>query len=107
MFENLNANDWIIEADRVDNILAAIAGHSIIDPRTLGASNKPRDWDDAQQHSPSEVAEWKTAFEDKAKSLKDMDIYILIPHSEVPEGAKIHCCKAVLRNKLDENGNLA
>ena len=32
MFENLNANDQIIEANRVDNILAAIASHSTIDP---------------------------------------------------------------------------
>jgi hypothetical protein len=107
MFENLNANDRIIEADRVDNILAAIAGHSTIDPRTLGAGDEPRDWDDAQRRSPSEAAEWKTAFEDEAKSLKDMGVYVLIPRSEVPEGAKIRRCKAVLRNKLDENGNLA
>ena len=107
MFENLNTNDQIIEADRVDNILAAIASHSTIDPRMLGAGDKPRDWDDAQWHSPSEAAEWKTAFEDKAKFLKDMGIYILIPYSEVPEGTKICHCKAVLRNKLDENSNLA
>ena len=101
MFKNINANDWIIEANRVDNILAAI------DPWMLGAGDEPRDWDDAQWHSPSEVAEWKTAFEDEVKSLKDMGIYILIPHSEVPKGTKICHCKAILRNKLNENGNLA
>ena len=104
MFENINANDQIIKANRVDNILAAIASHSTIDPQMLGAGNEPRDWDDTQRRSLSEAAEWKTAFEDKAKSLKDMGIYILIPHSEVP---KIHHCKAFLRNKLNKNGNLA
>ena len=41
------------------------------------------------------------------KGLKDMGIYILIPRSEVPEGTKICRCKAVLKNKLNENGNLA
>jgi hypothetical protein len=48
MFENINANDKIIEADRVDNILAAIPDHSTIDPRML-AGDKPRDWADSQR----------------------------------------------------------
>ena len=107
MFENINANNQIIEADRVDHLLAAIADHSTIDPRTLGAGDEPRDWDDAQWQPPKEAAEWKTTFEDEAKGLKDMGIYVLIPRSEVPEGIKICHCKAVLKNKLDENGNLA
>ena len=77
------------QANKMDNILTAIAGHSTIDPQRLGASDKPRDWDDAQWCSLSEVAEWKAAFEDKAKSLKDIGIYVLILYSEVPEGTKI------------------
>jgi len=32
MFENINANNRIIEVDRVDHLLAAIADHSTIDP---------------------------------------------------------------------------
>ena len=82
MFENINTNNRIIE-------------------------DEPRDWDDAQQRPPKEAAEWKTAFKDEAKGLKDMSVYVLIPCSEVPEGIKIRRCKAVLKNKLDENGNLA
>ena len=107
MFENINANNQIIKADRVDHLLAAIADHSTIDPLTLRAGDEPRDWDDAQRRPLKEAAEWKTAFEDEAKGLKDMGVYVLIPRSEVPEGIKIHRCKAVLKNKLDKNGNLA
>jgi len=40
MFENINANDAIIEADRVEHILTAIADHSTIDPRML-AGDEP------------------------------------------------------------------
>ena len=105
MFENINANDKIIEADRVDNILAAISDHSTIDPRML-AGDEPRDWADSQRRPPAEAAAWKAAFEDEIKSLKDMGVYVLIPRSEVPEGTKIRRCKPVLKNKLDENGNL-
>jgi hypothetical protein len=47
MFENINANDAIIEADRVEHILAAIADHSMIDPRML-AGDEPQDWEDSQ-----------------------------------------------------------
>jgi len=106
MFENINANDGIIEADRIDHILAAIADHSAIDPHAL-AGDEPRDWEDSQRRPPAEAAEWKAAFKDKIKSLKDMGVYKLVPRSEVPAGAKIRRCKAVLKNKLDENGNLA
>ena len=106
MFENINANDTIIEADRIDHILAAIADHSTIDPRTL-AGDEPRDWEDSQRRPPAEAAEWKAAFEDEIKSLKDMGVYKLVPRSEVPASAKIRRCKAVLKNKLDEKGNLA
>jgi hypothetical protein len=106
MFENINLNDQIIEADRIDNILAAISDHSTIDPRML-AGDEPRDWADSQRRPTAEAAEWKAAFEDEIKSLKDMGVYVLIPRSEVPEGTKIRRCKPVLKNKLDEKGNLA
>ena len=106
MFENINANDRVIEADRIDNILAAIADHSTIDPRTL-AGDEPRDWADSQCRPLAEAAEWKVAFEDEIKSLREMGVYVLIPRSEVPTGAKVRRCKAVLKNKLDEKGNLA
>ena len=107
MFENINANNWIIKANRVDHLLAAIANHSTIDPQTLRAGDEPRDWDNAQWRPPKEVAEWKTTFKDEAKGLKDMGVYVLIPCSDVLEGIKIHRCKAVLKNKLNKNGNLA
>jgi hypothetical protein len=47
MFKNMNVNDQIIEADRVNNILAAIAKHSMIDPWTL-SGDEPQDWEDLQ-----------------------------------------------------------
>jgi hypothetical protein len=106
LFENISLNERIVDAERVDRMLAAIADHSTIDPRTL-SGDEPRDWEDSQRRSPTEAAEWRAAFEDEIKSLKDMGVYKLIPRSEVPEDSKVRRCKAVLKNKLDENGNLS
>ena len=53
MFKNINANDAIIEADRVEHILAAIADSSTIDPHVL-AGDEPRDWEDSQRRPPAE-----------------------------------------------------
>ena len=78
LFKNINLNKHIVDMERVDRMLATIANHSTIDPRTL-SSDEPRDWEDSQQCSPTEAAEWRAAFEDKIKSLKDMGVYKLIP----------------------------
>ena len=106
MFKNINANNMIIEADRIDHILTAIADHSTIDPCAL-AGDEPRDWEDSQCRPLVEAAEWKATFKDEIKSLKDMGVYKLVPRSEVPTSSKIRRCKAILKNKLDKKGNLA
>ena len=36
-----------------------------------------------------------------------MGMYKLISRSEVPDHSKVHRCKAILKNKLNENGNLS
>lgn len=109
VFEHLaiDDRDQGAAAERVDRILAAIAEHSNIDPRTFGFDEEPKDWADAQLRPPAEAAEWKAAFEDESKSLKDMGVYKLVPRTEVPDTHKIRHCKPVLKNKLDENGNLS
>lgn len=106
MFENLSVSESIEDAQRVNYILAAIADHSTIDPRTFH-SDEPRDWEDSQKRPPDEANEWKEAFADEAKSLRDMGVYKLVPRNEVPEGHKVKKSKAVLKNKLNEDGHLA
>ena len=47
LFENISLNKHIVNTERVNRMLAAIADHSTINPRTL-SSNEPRDWEDSQ-----------------------------------------------------------
>ena len=47
LFENISLNEHIVDMERVDRMLATIADHSTIDPRTL-SGNEPRDWEDSQ-----------------------------------------------------------
>ena len=42
LFENISLNERIVNTERVDRMLPAIADHSTIDPRTL-SSDEPRD----------------------------------------------------------------
>ena len=42
LFENISLNECIVDAEKVNRMLAAIADHSMIDPRTL-SGNESRD----------------------------------------------------------------
>lgn len=106
VFSSLTSSDKHSDADRVDSILSAISQFSNIDPRQFGTDSEPRDWEDSQRRPPDEAAEWRAAFEEECKSLRDMGVYTLIPRSDVPHTHTVRKCKAVLKNKVDEHGNL-
>lgn len=48
---------------------------------------------------------WTGAIKEELKSIKDLEVYELIPRSEVPAGRKIMDGKFVFRLKRDENGD--
>ena len=58
-----------------------------IDPHNMGFDDEPRTWKEAQ--ALSEVKEWTKGYLDELRSLKEMGVYKLVPHSSVPTGAKI------------------
>lgn len=53
-----------------------------------------RTWNQAQQSIDAE--QWKLAYEDELKSLREMGVYHLIPRNKVPSGHRIHRCKGDL-----------
>lgn len=93
--------------ERMDPIFSSIFETSNIDPCHFGPDSKPKDWPNSQLCPPIEAAEWKVAFEEECKLLKDMGVYKLVPCSDVPADRKIHRSCPVLRNKIDSEGLLA
>lgn len=97
----------IADKDCMDCILSAIADCSSIDPAGFSPDSEPWDWKDSQTRPPAKAAEWHAVFEDECKSLKDMGVYTLVLHSDVPTDCKVHKGKPVLKNKIDLSGQLA
>jgi len=85
-------------------VLSALGDTEGIDPCTIGLDDEPRTWKEAQA-SP-EAKEWTKGYLDELKSLKEMGIYKLVPHSSIPAGAKIRKGRPVFTWKWDENGNV-
>jgi transposase InsO family protein len=107
-FKHLSLDDKDTDpTERIDKILAAIADTSNIDPCSFGPGDEPKDWPDSQKRPPKEAAEWAAAFKEECNSLRDMGVYVLVPRSSVPVNQKIRRCKAVLRNKLNNQNRLS
>lgn len=87
--------------EQVDQVLSAISEMTKIDPSILEFEDEPRTWEEAQQSA--DAKRWEEGYRDELKSLKDMDIYKLIPRCDVPQGTKIHKGRPVFRIKRDEN----
>ncbi|KDQ05966.1 hypothetical protein BOTBODRAFT_49620 [Botryobasidium botryosum FD-172 SS1] len=51
--------------------------------------------------------EWQAAYNDEFKSIKDMEVYELIPRSEVPKGRRVMWGRSTFIVKYDEDGNPA
>jgi hypothetical protein len=71
----------------------------------LSSDNDPKDFKDAMSHA--DTAEWRTSIGEEVQSLKDHNVFTLIPRKEVPVGRKVIPSKAVFHYKLDESGNVA
>jgi hypothetical protein len=51
-----------------------------------------------------EGKEWSATLLDEFKSLEEMGVYKLVPHSKVPQGQRIMCGKPVFLWKRDKTG---
>jgi hypothetical protein len=72
------------------------------DPESLQFEDELKTWDEAKD-SP-DAAHWEAGYKDELKSLKDMEVYKLIPRSKVPQGKHIQKGKPVFHIKWDEMG---
>jgi hypothetical protein len=72
------------------------------DPESLQFKDKPKTWDEVKDSA--DAACWEAGYKDELKSLKDMEVYKLIPRSEVPQGKCSQKGKPVFHIKWDEMG---
>lgn len=86
----------------VHMILSSIASLSSIALNDFHFDNEPRTWEEALC-SPN-ADKWEEGYREELKSLKDMDIYKLIPRSNVPATHKIQKGRPVFKAKHDETG---
>jgi hypothetical protein len=72
------------------------------DPESLQFEDELKTWDEVKDSA--DAAHWEAGYKDELKSLKDMEIYKLIPQSEVPQGKCIRKGKPVFHIKQDKMG---
>ena len=99
-FRTLNLREG--KAEQIDQVLSPISQMTKIDPSVLEFEDEPRTWEEAKQSADAEW--WEEGYRDELKSLKDMDIYKLIPQSDMLQGTKICKGQPVFRIKWDKNG---
>ena len=68
------------------------------------ANDEPGTWEEAMSSPNSD--KWLAAYQEELKSLKEMNVYKLVPPSDVPSTQRICKGKPVFRVKRDENGNI-
>ncbi|KAJ3983246.1 hypothetical protein F5890DRAFT_1396737, partial [Lentinula detonsa] len=66
--------------------------------------DEPNTWEEAKNSADS--TQWRLAYEDELRSLKEMGVYKIVPRSEVPIGTKIRKGRPVFKIKKDENGKI-
>ena len=83
---NPNKSD-VTDTGQIETILAAIMEFAELDPSSLEAEDEPRTWEEAKC-SPDYLW-WKVGYSEELKSLKDMQVYVLVPRCDVSQGHKI------------------
>jgi hypothetical protein len=93
--------------------LAAITGEDNLSPLQdndtkfsyLSSDDDLKDYKDTMSRTDS--AEWTVSIGEEFQSLKDHNVFMLIPWEDVPVGRKIIPLKSVFHYKLYKNGNVA
>ena len=83
-------------------LLSAIAKRSNIDPTILDFEDNPSTWEQAKNSQ--NAAKWEAGYRDELKSLHKMEVYDLIPPTEVPRGCKVRKGRPVFHLKRNERG---
>jgi hypothetical protein len=102
--DHLTIGDGIMsneEAERIDNILAAILSIPQTDLDNFGL-DKPNTWNEARSSSYSE--QWELGYREELQSLKDMGVYKLLHRSQVLAETKIRKGWPVFWLKRDADG---
>jgi hypothetical protein len=73
------------------------------DPESLQFDDELKTWDEVGD-SP-DAAHWEAGYKDELKSLKDMEVYKLIPQSKAPQGKHIRKGKPVFHIKQNKMGH--
>lgn len=82
-FDNLDISD------QAHQLFALILEMNDIDPESLQFEDDPCSWNEARNSVDGKW--WEAGYWEELQSLKDMNIYKLIQHEEVPSGC--HICK--------------
>jgi hypothetical protein len=89
------------ELKRIDKVLASVA--SEMDPGGLEAEiDDPKSWKEVRMMDDGE--EWEGAVREELDSLKEMEVYELIPPEAVPKGTSVRKGKLVFKRKKNELG---
>lgn len=92
----------VATVDGIEHLLAV--AESLSNPISLELGDEPHTWKDALESSDAE--QWRQAYSEELDSLKGMNVYKLVPRSQVPAGHKICKGHPVFKIKRDENGKI-
>ena len=70
------------DTGQIETILAAVMEFTELDPSSLEAEDELRTWEEAKC-SPDYLW-WKVGYSEELKSLKNMQVYVLVPRCDVP-----------------------
>ena len=85
-----------------DWILVAISQLSNLEPLTIDVDKEPKTWREAQNSL--DASKWEEANWEEIKSLRDIEVYCLIPQSSVPPEQKIQKGRPIFKIKRDKHG---
>lgn len=94
----------IDEALILQEILAAIGDPATQVPVDVEYPDDPKNWKEAMEGD--EASAWMDGAQEELGSLREMEVYKLVPRSQVPQGRKVLKGRFVCHRKRDESGNV-
>ena len=88
--------------DQAHQLYTLLSEMMDFDPESLQFDDDPCTWEEAKESV--DAKRWEEGYRDELKSLKDMDVYTLIPRNLVPPGHRIRKGRPVFHVKRDESG---
>ena len=88
--------------DEIEHLL--VLAKSQANPISLDLGDEPSTWQEAQKLP--DAPRWRAAYKEELKSLRDMEVYKLIPRDQVPTGHKIWKGRPVFKIEWDKTGKI-